>query len=86
MNYVGRSPWTALGPLTRPNPTPRSGCGSGEPPHTARCFKLFAVFIFACAFQLARAATDPQLAKLEREIERVSRIAGGAVPSLRSAP
>ena len=41
--------------------------------------KLFAVFIFACAFQLARAATDPQLAKLEREIERVSKIAGGAV-------
>src|SRR4029077_20395653 len=39
---------------------------------------LVAVFILVFALPLAR-ASDPQLAKLEREIERVSRIAGGAV-------
>ena len=30
---VGRPPWSAPGPLTRPNPTRGSGCGPGGPPH-----------------------------------------------------
>jgi hypothetical protein len=42
---VGRSPWTAPGPLTRPDPTWGSGCGSGEPPYktwqTGQSFMLF---------------------------------------------
>jgi hypothetical protein len=34
--YGGRSPWTAPGPLTRPDPARGSGCGSGEPPPATR--------------------------------------------------
>jgi beta-lactamase class A len=41
--------------------------------------KLLAVCVFVFALSLVRAAADPQLAKLEREMERISKIAGGAV-------